>query len=77
MPAVTSKIITLSLVGKYTLDKASAVRLGYTYQRLSYDDWMFYNTLAGVAPAGSLPSMQQSPTYTVHAVGVQYLYSFR
>jgi MtrB/PioB family decaheme-associated outer membrane protein len=77
MPAVTSKIITLSLVGKYTLDKASAIRLGYTYQRLSYDDWMFYNTLAGIAPAGSLPSMQQSPTYTVHAVGAQYLYSFR
>jgi len=77
MPDVTSKIVTLSVSGIYTLDKSSSVRIGYTFQRLTYDDWFYYNTLAGVVPAGSLPSMQQVPVYKIHAIGAAYMYSFR
>jgi hypothetical protein len=77
MPDVTSKIITLSVSGKYALDKSSAIRVGYTYQNLKYDDWMYANNTAGVSAAGSLPSNQTAPTYTVHAVGVAYIYTFR
>jgi hypothetical protein len=77
MPDVTSKIITLSVSGKYTVDKSSAVRMGYTYQRLTYDDWFYYNTVAGVVPSGSMPTMEKVPTYTIHAVGAAYMLTFR
>lgn len=76
MPDVVSQIITLSVSGKYALNKSSAVRVGYTYQRLKLDDWMYYNTTAGVVPSGSVPSNMKSPTYEMHALGAAYIYSF-
>lgn len=77
MPDVITKTVTLSFAGKYTIDKTSAVRLNYTFQHLSYDDWLYYNNTPGVSPSASLPSMIQAPNYNIHSAGVAYIYTFR
>ena len=77
MPDVSSKVITLNISGKYALDKTSAVRLGYTYQNMKSDDWLYANRAPGTGWSGLLPSYESSPAYTVHAVSAVYLYSFK
>ncbi len=77
MPDVTSKVITLNIGGKYALDKASAVRFGYTYQNMKSSDWLYANRAPGTGWSGLLPSFETSPNYTVQTVSAAYIYSFR
>ena len=77
MPDVSTKVITLNLSGKYALDKVSAIRLGYTYQNMKSDDWLYANRAPGSGWSGLLPSYETSPNYTVHSLSAVYIYSFK
>jgi MtrB/PioB family decaheme-associated outer membrane protein len=76
LPEVKTTIIGLRVTGKYMLDKSSAVRVGYSFQRMKTTDYAYagmqYGTLATV-----LPTSEQSPNYTVHSLGAAYIYSFK
>lgn len=77
LPEITSSMTEIRLSGKYAIDKASAVRLNYLGRRLRTADFQ-YDAYAYPVPFQSfLSTGQTSPDYTVHAVGVTYLYSFR
>jgi MtrB/PioB family decaheme-associated outer membrane protein len=75
-PTVTTNTVELHLNGKYTIDKARSVRMGYTYQHMKAVDYAYdsmqYGTLTGV-----LPTSETAPDYTVHTVAVAYIYSFK
>ena len=87
---------------KYELNKTSAIRLSYVYQKLASADPILYNGLqAGAATAqvaGSatakvngtavtinnvyaisalMPTNEQAPNYSITAIGIAYIYSFR
>jgi len=72
MPDITNKIISLTVKGKYNLDKVSAVRFGYTYQNLKSDDWYYNNLSTGSTASTQLPNNDKAPTYTVHVVSAAY-----
>ena len=101
-PEVFAKSDTIKLMAKYSLDKASAVRVGYVYQKLSNADPLLYNGLqfgaanAQVSGSGTakvngtavatgnvyplaalMPTGEQAPNYTVQAINVTYVYSFK
>jgi hypothetical protein len=76
LPTVTTDTVQLSITGKYTIDKSSAVRMGYTYSRMKATDYAYDGmNLGGLS--GVLPSMEQAPNFTVHTVGAAYIYSFK
>jgi MtrB/PioB family decaheme-associated outer membrane protein len=76
LPTVTTDTVQLTVKGKYTIDKTSAVQVGYTYARMKASDYAYDGmNLAGLS--GVLPSMEQAPNYTVHVIGAAYIYSFK
>ncbi len=75
-PTVTSNTVELKLQGKYTFDKASALRLAYTYAQTKVVDWSFDSMQTGATGSGFLPSNELAPDYTVQTVGVSYVYTF-
>jgi hypothetical protein len=75
-PDITSDLLQLKLVGTYTIDKVSKVRVGYTFQRLNATDY-FYNAYQyGSTPTSLLPTNQQAPSYSINVVSVSYAISF-
>jgi hypothetical protein len=77
LPTVTTNTTELKLSGQYTIDKSAAVRVGYTYQHMKAVDWAYDGMQVGGGLTGVLPTNEQAPNYTVHVVGVSYLYTFR
>jgi len=76
LPDVKTEVLTLKLNGKYTVDKHSAFRAGYMYQRMTSSNW-FYETLqAGSTPTGVMPTNEKAPVYKVQSIGAAYIYSF-
>ena len=81
LPDNYANSVNLKLSGKYSLDKQSAIRIDYIYSKLNMDDYSYMglqvgaNTLA--ARSGVMPTMEQVPEYTVQALGIAYLYSFK
>jgi MtrB/PioB family decaheme-associated outer membrane protein len=77
-PDITSEMIELRLTGKYNIDKKSSVRVTYLHRRLKSSDWQ-YDAYAGNAVA--IPTFIgtgiTSANYSVNALGVAYVYSFR
>ena len=75
LPTVTTNALELRITGKYTIDKASAVRVGYLLMRMKSTDYAYdgmqYGTMATV-----LPTNQQAPDYLVQSLGAAYIYSF-
>ncbi|MBS4096375.1 MAG: MtrB/PioB family decaheme-associated outer membrane protein [Sulfuricella sp.] len=75
LPSVTTDTVELRLNGKYAIDKASSVRVGYAYLHMKSKDYSYdamqYGGLAGVLPSGEQPF-----NYTVHTVGLSYLHNF-
>ncbi len=75
LPTVKTDAAELRLGGSYRLDKQRTLRLAYGYQTLRTSDWAY----AGLQPgglAGVLPTLEQSPHYQVHSVGLSYVASF-
>jgi len=78
MPTVSTDLFTLKLAGHYKLDKVSAVKVGYTYNRLKYTDWAYDDrSIIGGGLSGVLPSNETAPNYTVNTVSAAYVYSFK
>ena len=76
LPDVKTEVLTLKLNGKYTVDKHSAFRAGYTYQRMTSNNWFYEALQAGNTPTGVMPTNEKAPTYRVQAIGAAYIYSF-
>jgi MtrB/PioB family decaheme-associated outer membrane protein len=75
LPNVNSNLFELKIAGRYALDKTSALRLFYWYQRLSNTDYAYdgvqYGTITSV-----MPTNQQAPNYNVSVFGISYMYRF-
>jgi MtrB/PioB family decaheme-associated outer membrane protein len=76
LPRVTTKTFDLHLTAHYALDKMRSVRLGYLYSYLYSQDWAYDGMQAG-GVTQMLPSYEQSPTYSVHALALSYVLRFR
>lgn len=75
LPDVVFRQTTLSLFGKYELDKQSAVRVSLLYQRSYVNDWAWgYN---GTPFAYSdATTLYQQANQSVGMLGVSYIYKF-
>lgn len=80
-PAIKSRLVDFKLTGLYALDKASAVRVGYRYQRLSTEDWQWdsyaQSQLGVLAVQAYIGPGITSPDYEISSFGVAYVYAFR
>ena len=76
LPTVTTNTVQLKLKGKYDFDKTRAVRVAYSYSHMKAVDWAYDGMSATGGLTGVLPSNEQAPNYTVHAIGASYVYSF-
>jgi MtrB/PioB family decaheme-associated outer membrane protein len=75
LPNVTFRQITLTLFGKYEIDKKSAVRINLVVQRSQVNDWAWgYNGTPFSYSDGT--TLVQQPTQTVGLLGVTYVYRF-
>ncbi len=76
LPTVSEKMIQLQIGGQYALDKHSAIRAFYWWQKLRVTDYVYdgmqYGSLSGV-----IPTNEQSPNYNVSVVGVSYIYRWQ
>ena len=75
LPTVTSKILALQLNGKYKINKASLVWVGYNFQHMASDDYAYQGMQVG-GLAGVLPTSEKAPSYNVHNLGASYTYMF-
>ena len=76
-PDVKTELFTLKLIGNYQVNKSSRVAVGYMYQKLNSSDY-YYNGLQNYfTPNRVLPTNEQAPNYSIHAVMVSYIYTFR
>lgn len=76
LPDVKTNSIELRINGKYALDKQSAIRVGYSYQRLKTTDYAYDGMQFGSVTT-VLPTSEQAPNYTTQSVAVAYIYSFK
>jgi MtrB/PioB family decaheme-associated outer membrane protein len=76
LPDVTTRTLDLRAGAKWRLDESRSLRLGYRYQHMRSSDWA-YDGLQFGGLAGVLPTLQQAPAYTVHTVGVSFVYAYR
>jgi MtrB/PioB family decaheme-associated outer membrane protein len=76
LPTVKTNTIELKLTGQYAIDRVSAVRLLYWFQRLQSNDYAYagmqYGTITSV-----MPTNEQAPNYKVHVVGISYVYRWQ
>ena len=81
LPDITTKLTQLRLVGTYSIDKQSTIRMQYIYGKLSSSDWAYdayANSLLGVvAVTNYIGPGTTSPNYDVNVVSVSYIYQFR
>uniref|UniRef100_Q47G79 MtrB/PioB family decaheme-associated outer membrane protein n=1 Tax=Dechloromonas aromatica (strain RCB) TaxID=159087 RepID=Q47G79_DECAR len=76
-PDVKSNITTVKLEGNYQVDKSSKVRLGYVYQQLKSNDYVYNIYQMGYTPNATMPSNQQAANYSVNVLMASYIYSFQ
>jgi hypothetical protein len=76
LPKVTTKTLDLRMMADYAVDKMRTVRLGYAYSYLYSQDWAYDGMQAG-GLTQLLPSYEQSPNYSVHAIALSYVLRFR
>jgi len=77
MPDIRNQTTRLKLTGAYQIDKSSKAVLGYVFQKLTSDDYYYSAYQTGMTDVTVLPTNQQSPTHSVGAIGVSYIYSFQ
>ncbi len=79
-PSIKNSSLRLRLNGSYELGsggRGGKIIMGYTYQHLASDDFLFGAYQYGYTPATLLPTNQQAPSYQVSAIFAAYRYSFR
>ena len=73
LPDIVFNQTTLKLFGKYALDKTSAIRVDFVYQRSNWNDWAWgYNNVPFTYSDGT--TVVQKPTQSVSAIGISYVY---
>jgi len=77
VPTIKNSTLRFQANASYQLSKAGRLMLGYTFQRLSSDDYLYNSYQYGYTPATLLPTNQQSPSYEISAIFIAYRYSFR
>jgi hypothetical protein len=76
LPKVTTKTFDLHMMADYALDKMRTLRFGYAYSYMYSQDWAY----EGMQPGNMtqmLPSYEQSPNYSVHAIALSYVLRFK
>ncbi len=76
MPTVKTQTFQFKLGAKYIINKPSAIHLTYMYQHLFSSDYIYTGMQPAGTPSGVVPTSEQSPTYSIHAVGLSYMYNF-
>jgi hypothetical protein len=76
LPDAKTRMLELRFGGKYRIDDSHTVRLGYMFQRLTSNDWIYDGMQPG-GLAGVLPWFEQSPSYKVHTFSLSFIYAFR
>lgn len=76
-PVIRSETTTLNLTADYKVDKARKVKMAYTFQRLDSEDYYYNPYQYGYTSNATMPTNQQAPSYTQHALAVFYIYSFK
>ncbi|MGC2460083.1 MAG: MtrB/PioB family decaheme-associated outer membrane protein [Steroidobacteraceae bacterium] len=77
LPTIKNSTLRLRVNGSYQLSKAGTLIVGYTFQRLASDDYLYNAYQYGFTPATMLPTNQQSPSYEISAIYLAYRYRFR
>jgi MtrB/PioB family decaheme-associated outer membrane protein len=76
LPDITSRLLQLRLSGTYAVAKATKVRLGWTYQKLSSNDFYYNGLQTGATPTSVLPTNQVAPNYTVNVLYASFIHNF-
>jgi hypothetical protein len=76
MPTVKTQSYQFKLDAKYIINKPSAVHLSYMYQHLLSSDYIYTGTQSAGTPTSVMPTFEQTPKYSIHAVGLSYIYNF-
>lgn len=79
-PTIKNSSVRLRLKGSYDLGtsgRGGKIIMGYTYQHLASDDYLYDAYQYGYTPSSLLPTNQQAPSYHVSAIFAAYRYSFR
>jgi MtrB/PioB family decaheme-associated outer membrane protein len=77
LPTIRNNTLRVRLTSAYNFQRAGTAFLGYTYQRLTSDDFIYNAYQYGSTPATLLPTNQQSPSYNLSAIYLAYRYTFR
>jgi len=76
MPIVNTQTYQFKLNAKYSVNKASAVNLTYSFQHMWSNDYTYIGMQPFGTPTGVMPTNLQAPVYSIHAVGLSYIYNF-
>jgi MtrB/PioB family decaheme-associated outer membrane protein len=76
-PDILTELTQLRLAGNYQLSHVSKVIMGYTFQHLNSNDYMYNGLQYGYTATSMLPSNQQAPNYIINTIYAAYQYSFR
>ena len=74
LPDTNTKITTLKLAANYALQRNSAVRLTYVYDKYETDDWTW--AYWNYTPAEGGTTVRQDPKQEVSFLGLSYYYRF-
>jgi hypothetical protein len=75
LPTVSTVSTELRIGGQYAIDKASSVRMSYAFRRLRTTDFAYDGAQPGTLTT-VMPTSEQAPQFSVHVIGVSYLYTF-
>ncbi len=76
LPDIKSELLQFKLVGTYTVDKVSKIKVGYLFQHLISNDYLYNTYQYGSTPTTLLPTNQQAPSYSTNVVSVSFVHTF-
>jgi MtrB/PioB family decaheme-associated outer membrane protein len=77
LPRVSNDIAEIGLKGEYRVNKDSAVRMLYSYQRLKSSADYAYEGLQFGSLTAVIPTNERVSNYSIHTIGVSYVYRFQ
>jgi MtrB/PioB family decaheme-associated outer membrane protein len=76
LPDIKSEMLQLKFTGSYKVDKVSKIKVGYMFQHLISNDYLYNAYQYGSTPTTLLPTNQQAPTYSTNVVSVSFIHTF-
>ena len=77
VPNISSELKQFRINGRYQIDHRSAILMGYQYQHLKSNDYIYNAYQYGFTPNSLMPTNQVSPNYEVNTVYLAYHYTFK